>query len=320
MTKQYFIIYKFTILAKLKMDDCRPFYIGQHITYSTPKEFLSRDYHYYGSGKIWNKFINKLKIENPSNWRYFIKREILFCGSNISQCGLDALEAYYIKKFNSHYSFKKGGCNVLWSASFAPSKDPEVRKKISESHKGDNNPIHKHIYTEEERKRMAERMRGKCYMSDNGKQRISEYMRNRVVSTETRNKIRASVLGENNPNWGKRGEETSMYGRHHTEEFKKRHSERMKGENNPMYGKPSPNKGKTMSEEQKQKISRALKGRVLQKTILKGKAHPMYGKKQSEETKLKRSNSLRGRKHSPETIEKLRQAALLREERKRLLK
>lgn len=71
-----------------------------------------------------------------------------------------------------------------------------------------------------------------------------------------------------------------------------------------MYGKPSPNKGKPMSEEQKQKISKALKGRILQKTILRGESHPMYGKKQSEETKLKRSKSLKGRKFSLETIEK----------------
>ena len=304
MIKQYGIIYKFTIVAKLKMDGQRPFYIGQHITTLNPEEFLSRDYYYYGSGRIWNKFINKLKQSNPSNWQCFIKREILFSSDKVTQRGLDAMEAYYIKREKSHYSFGIGGCNVLWSASFAPSKDPEVRRKISESHKGKNNPIHKHTYTNEERKKISERMRGKCYITKEGRQRISEYMKNRIISPETRNKISIAVSGENNPNWGKRGEETSMYGRHQSEEFKKRHSERMRGKNNPMYGKPSPNKGKPMSEEQKQKISKALKGRILQKTILRGESHPMYGKKQSEETKLKRSKSLKGRKFSLETIEK----------------
>ena len=37
------------------------------------------------------------------------------------------------------------------------------------------------------------------------------------------------------------GENNGMYGKHHTEEYKKRKSESMKGENNPMYGKSSRN-------------------------------------------------------------------------------
>lgn len=59
----------------------------------------------------------------------------------------------------------------------------------------------------------------------------------------------------------------------HSEEFKKSLSERVKGENNPMYGKKPPeatierlkngkhdwNKGKTMSQEQKDKISKSVK-------------------------------------------------------------
>ena len=39
------------------------------------------------------------------------------------------------------------------------------------------------------------------------------------------------------------GENNPMYGKHHTEEWKKKHSERMKGEGNPNYGKPTAVKG-----------------------------------------------------------------------------
>ena len=52
-----------------------------------------------------------------------------------------------------------------------------------------------------------------------------------------------------------------------TEEERKNRSERVKGEKNPMYGVPSPNKGKHLSEEHRNKISEALKGRVIPSII-----------------------------------------------------
>lgn len=129
------IIYKFTILSKYKRDNHKPFYIGQHWCKSVD-DFLCRDYPYLGSGKIWNKFINKLKIENPSNWRYFIKREILCIITNNSQNTLDKLEEFWIRREKAHYSFGVGGCNILWGAAgvageLNPMKDPEVAKRVS---------------------------------------------------------------------------------------------------------------------------------------------------------------------------------------------
>lgn len=52
----------------------------------------------------------------------------------VNQKGLDVLEEYYIKKCKSHYSYKLGGCNVLWGTankfgSGSPMKDPMVAKK-----------------------------------------------------------------------------------------------------------------------------------------------------------------------------------------------
>ena len=73
-------------------------------------------------------------------------------------------------------------------------------------------------------------------------------------SEETRKKMsehHADVSGENHP----------MYGKHHSEEWKRK----MRGENNPFYGS------------------------------LAGKNNPMYGKKHSEETRKKLSDAIKGR-------------------------
>ena len=51
-----------------------------------------------------------------------------------------------------------------------------------------------------------------------------------------------------------KGENNNMYGRHHSEETRKKMSEALKGENHPLYGKHR-------SEETRKKISEALKGR-----------------------------------------------------------
>ena len=107
------IIYKFTILAKIKRDGHKPFYIGQHWCKSKD-DFLCRDYPYYGSGTIWLKCIKKLKKSNSDNWRFFVKREILCVIANNSQKTLDKLEEFWIKREKSHHSYELGGCTVLW--------------------------------------------------------------------------------------------------------------------------------------------------------------------------------------------------------------
>ena len=128
------IIYKFTIVAKYKMDGHHPFYIGQHWCKSK-EDFLDRNYPYCGSGSIWNDFIAKIKQEYPERWRYFIRREILCCVTNRdSQRTLNKLEKYWIDREHAHYSYGIGGCNVIVGSSYdtAPSKDPLVRKKIAD--------------------------------------------------------------------------------------------------------------------------------------------------------------------------------------------
>lgn len=88
-----------------------------------------------------------------------------------------------------------------------------------------------------------------------------------------------------------------MYGKIHTEETKKKMSASLKGNKNCL--------GRTLSEESKQKIREKHLGKFVSEETKKkisenhhdisGKNNPMYGKK-----------------HSPETIEKIRQKALLR--------
>lgn len=94
-----------------------------------------------------------------------------------------------------------------------------------------------------------------------------------------------------------KNKKVGMYGKTHTEETKQKMSESLKGNQNCL--------GRVLSEETKSKISTSHKGKTLSNSTKKkisenhhnvsGKNNPMYGKK-----------------HSPETIEKMRQKALLR--------
>lgn len=94
--------------------------------------------------------------------------------------------------------------------------------------------------------------------------------------SETR-KTNGLSAGENNP----------MYGKHHSEESKKKMSENLKGY-------PSPNKGVPLPEETKRKISNTLKGCTI-----------------PEEVRKKISNTLKGRTFSEETLSKKRKSKII---------
>lgn len=78
------------------------------------------------------------------------------------------------------------------------------------------------------------------------------------------------VSGKNNPMYGRVGEQNHFYGKHHTDESKKKNSDSQKRlyEN----GYVNPNKGKAMSEEQKEKISNLRKGKYCGKDNPNAKA------------------------------------------------
>lgn len=97
-----------------------------------------------------------------------------------------------------------------------------------------------------------------------------------------------------------KNKKVGMYGKTHTEETKQKMSESLKGNQNCL--------GRVLSEETKKKISTSHKGKTLSNSTKKkisenhhnvsGENNPMYGKK-----------------HSPETIEKMRQKALERKKK-----
>ena len=212
------IIYKFTIVAKYKFDGHRPFYVGQRWESKSIDKFLSRNCNNYsGSGSIWTDFINRLKQDYPTCWRKLIKREVLYASEMVNQKGLDILEEYYIKKEQSHYSYRKGGCNILWGTannfgSGSPAKDPLVRKKMSDAMQ----------------MRLKQGWRPKNSLTTEHHRKHSEFMKEYFKTHQPHNK------GKKLPK-----EKHPMHGKHHSEEARKKmkeHHADFSGKNNPMYG------------------------------------------------------------------------------------
>lgn len=109
-------------------------------------------------------------------------------------------------------------------------------------------------------------------------------------SEEVRNKMREA----------KKGEKAFMYGKHHSEETKRKISENRKFK---VAGEDHPNYGKHLSEETKKKISETNKKYV-------GEKCPSFGRKHTEEAKYNMSKAQKGRKRTPEQIEKHKQKML----------
>lgn len=89
---------------------------------------------------------------------------------------------------------------------------------------------------------------------------------------KTQLQVNASLTPEERRRrWGKAGEKNGMFGRRHTEESRRKMSERKKG-------RKAHNKGKRMSGEQRQKLSEIASQRF-------GSKNPFYGKSHTEEFK-----------------------------------
>lgn len=137
----------------------------------------------------------------------------------------------------------------------------EVRRKISEANKGENNPNY-------------------------GKRGKDAPMFGKTHSKELREKMSKAWTGEGNPKYGMgesmKGENNPFYGKHHTEDTKRKISESH-------IGTPSAMKGRHHSEETKQKLRQIAKLRI------KSFPNPMQGKHHSEKTKRKMSEAAKRR-------------------------
>lgn len=270
--KQVGIIYKFTIIAKYKFDGHKPFYVGQHFGLDS---FDS----YSGSGKIWEDFINRMKKDFPTCWQKLIKREVLY-QRPCSQKVLDKMEEYYIKKEKSHYSYKIGGCNVLWGTankfgSGSPMKDPECRKKQSESLKK--------FYKENKHPCLGKK-----------------------ASKELKRKLSISHKGYKHDDLVVKRISEKNKGKKRTEEF----SQKMKNvwKDRKRSGWISPIKNKSVNEETRIKRAEGVrKYYSTHQSYFKGKSHSETAKQRISEAMVKRQT---GKKFSEETKKKMRESAI----------
>lgn len=132
-------------------------------------------------------------------------------------------------------------------------------------------------------------------------------------------RTRIRPTGKDHPMYGRKGASNPWFGRHHSEETKKKLSialkGRMAGPLNPMFGRPSPSLGKKFSEEHKKKIGDAHRGRKHSKERIEINRLSHLGLHPGAETRRKMSEShkglLKGRTHTEETKAKIREARRL---------
>jgi hypothetical protein len=79
----------------------------------------------------------------------------------------------------------------------------ETCKKISETNKGENNPMFGKVFSEEHRRKLSESRKGRIF-SEETKRKISESLKGKTASPEIckkRSELAKTRLGKLNPNW-----------------------------------------------------------------------------------------------------------------------
>ena len=217
------IIYKFTIITGLKYFGHNPFYVGQFMRDISKEQFLRNDcFVYDGSGKTWERFCKGLRRKFPTCWRKLIKREVLFYSDNCSQKVLDKMEEYFIKHEKAHYSYKVGGCNILWGTannfgSGSPMKDPMIAAKVtkqlrgrrgakrSEEGKRNISIAAKKSWKDANKRRALISRYMSNYMQNGGKEHLSRVKKGKKFSEEHKRKIalnHADFSGSKHPLFG----------------------------------------------------------------------------------------------------------------------
>ena len=185
------------------------YYIGIH----SGDIFLDN---YWGSGVLIKSAIKKYGIDD-------FKKEIIIQFDDIESALLfekTMVNTNEVANPNCYNLTEGGGYppTVIMYGDVNPSKRPEVRKKISEAHKGIDtwNKGKQNIYSDITLEKM----------------RTSAKDRN-PISEETKQKIRLSLkgkmTGDKNPMFGKYGDKNPNYGNSWTAEQKKLQSEKLKG-------------------------------------------------------------------------------------------
>jgi hypothetical protein len=98
--------------------------------------------------------------------------------------------------------------------------------------------------------------------SDERIQKIKDALTGRKLSDDTKEKMSLSARKPKSDKW-KESASKNRKGKSLSNSQRKFLSESRMGENNPMFGKESPNKGKTLSEETKEKIRKARSKQVI---------------------------------------------------------
>lgn len=158
------------------------------------------------------------------------------------------------------------------------------RRTRSESRKGEKHPFYGKHLSEEHRRKIGEASKG------------------RKLTEEAKRKISEANRGEKNGMYGK---PSWCRGNSLSEETKQKIREARKKQTSPMLGKHH-------SEESKQKMSKANKGRF------SGKKHPFYGKHHSEETRVGMSKSHKGKKLSESHRQMIEEAKRTEEARAKM--
>jgi hypothetical protein len=121
--------------------------------------------------------------------------------------------------------------------------------------------------------------------SEESKRKISIATTGKVISEETKEKIRQARAKQVPP----------MLGKQFSDDHKRKLGDAHRGEKNYFFGRTPWNKDQKISEETKEKVSQSLMGRTAWNKGLKTGLAPWLGKSRSEETKQKISKTLRER-------------------------
>lgn len=199
------LIYKITNIINGKI------YIGQ-TTQTMSKRWKN---HLRDCGKERNnKFYNAIKKYGQENFNVELVEENI-----MSRDELNKKEKYWI----SYYDCHKNGYNSTIGGETSPMKDPIIAKKMSIIMKGRK-------FTDEHKRHIREAQVGKTGTphTEEHKKHMSELMTNRIVSQETRDKLREINTGKKQSDETRIKRSDSMKGRSHTEEHNKKISEKLK--------------------------------------------------------------------------------------------